>query len=134
MCFFISSNLEVHISFKSSEYVFVYPNEYLLVWLFWCMFELRFLCFLVFILFWKFQLLLRIWNVYLSIRVHISLGQNTFKGDWKGLDVINCHSKLEIYLFPYETMIIITSYLFIIQMNVKKLKLKIHLIQFWVLV
>jgi hypothetical protein len=41
------------------------------------------------------------------------------------------HKKLEIYLFfPFETMVIMAHHSLLTHMNVKKLKLKIHLRQF----
>jgi hypothetical protein len=48
----------------------------------------------------------------------------------KVLDVKFCHKKLENFLFfwPFETMLIMAHYSFLTHMNVKKLKLKIHLI------
>jgi hypothetical protein len=41
------------------------------------------------------------------------------------------HKKLKFFfLVPFETMVIMTHYSFLTHMNVNKLKLKIHLIQF----
>jgi len=57
------------------------------------------------------------------------VGQNTLKGAKKALDLKNCNKYLDfIYFLPFETMVIM-AFFFITHMNVKKLKLKIHLIQ-----
>jgi len=47
-------------------------------------------------------------------------------------DVRFCHEKLYLFylFFPFETMLIMARYSFLTHMNIKKLKLKIHLIQF----
>ncbi len=69
-----------------------------------------------------------IWYLVIFFHTYFQrLGQNTFKGG----PIKNYHEKLETFLFfPFETMVIMESYSFITHINVKKLKLKIHLIQF----
>jgi len=53
------------------------------------------------------------------------------KESQRALDVRFCHKNWRfIYLFPFETMVIMAHYSFSTHMDVKKLKLKIHLIHF----
>jgi hypothetical protein len=53
------------------------------------------------------------------------------KESQKALNVGFCHKNWRfIYLFPFETMVIMAHYSFLTHMDVKKLNLKIHLTQF----
>jgi hypothetical protein len=60
-----------------------------------------------------------------------NLGQTQSKEPQRVLNVRLCHKKLKIFIYlPFETMVIMAHYSFLTHMNVKKIKLKIHLIQF----
>jgi hypothetical protein len=56
------------------------------------------------------------------------------KEAWKALDVRFYHKTILIFIYlfilSFETMVIMAHYSFLTHMNVKKFKLKIHLIQF----
>jgi hypothetical protein len=59
------------------------------------------------------------------------MDQNIVKGTTKGIECLILHKKLDFFfLGPFETMVIMAHYSFLTRMNVKKLKLKIYLIQF----
>jgi hypothetical protein len=47
----------------------------------------------------------------------INLGENTFKGAKKTSNVKNYHKKLEFFLLPFETMIVMAIYSSITHMN-----------------
>jgi hypothetical protein len=59
------------------------------------------------------------------------MGQNTCKGATKGIGCqILLQKIIDLFFWSFETMVIMAHYSFLTHMNVKKLKLKIHLIQF----
>jgi hypothetical protein len=75
---------------------------------------------------------LKIWCCFFFFFWLLYIGSKHNPKSQKGHQMLNITSQNQrfIYVLPFETMAIITTCSFFIQMNVKKLKLKIHLIQF----